>query len=616
MRISVQTEPPGAEIFTKEYKAPGNDWNCLGITPLENVRAPFGFFRWRFEKEGYEPALAVFSTFDYEIEKPSLMGPAKIFKLLDKKGTVPPGMVRVTGGDLGDFFLDDHEVTNRQFKEFIDQGGYLKKEYWKYPFAKERETLTWEEGIAEFLDKTGMPGPSTWEGGIYPAGHDDYPVSGISWYEAAAYTEFAGKSLPTVSQWEMGAGLNIPTIFAGGFFLPSLASMSNFSDDGPAPVKSHPGITTYGAYDMAGNVREWCKDEAEKGRCLRGGAWNDVDYMFLHVSQAPAFDRSAKNGFRCVHTLDINKISETAYQPVRFQELRDFYREKPVPDAIFQVYKEQFSYDKTELETRREERDESQKDWIKEKFSFTAAYENERMMIYLFLPKNAASPYQTVIVFPGSQGVILNSSENIEASQYFKWLEFFIRSGRALVYPIYKGTYERGNPPVYLPMHLGNGTRQYSDFLIRIVKDFKRTIDYLETRDDIDIDKLAFYGNSWGAIYGAVIPAVEERLRASVLNAGGFPGRILRPEQVRPEVDEVNYVTRIRIPTLMLNGMYDYHAFPLETSAKPMFDLLGTSEEDKRQIIYNSDHVLPMNEFIRDALSWLDRYLGPVKRRE
>lgn len=615
MKISVQTTPPGARIFMKEYKAPESDWNFLGVSPLENIRVPFGFFRWKLEKEGYEPVLAVFSTFDYEIEKPSLIGPAKIFKLLDKKGAVPPGMVRVTGGNLGDFFMDEHEVTNRQFKEFVDGGGYQKKEYWKYPFVKDGKTLTWEEAMAEFVDATGMPGPSTWEGGYYAEGHDDYPVSGVSWYEASAYAEFAGKSLPTVKHWELGAGLNIPTIFAGGFFLPFLASMSKFGGEGPDSVKSYKGITTYGAYDMAGNVREWCKNETEKGRCLRGGAWNDVTYMLLVVSQAPPFDRSPKNGFRCIRSLDLNKIPEIAYQPIKYQELRDFYKEKPVPDAIFQVYKEQFSYDKTDLEARSEARDESQKDWIKEKVSFNAAYENERMMIYLFLPKNIPSPHQAVIVFPGSQAVILSSSEKFEESEYFKEFEFIIRSGRALIYPIYKGTYERGNN-IYYNLHMGNGTRQYTEYLIKVVKDFKRSIDYLETRDDIDIHKLAFYGSSWGGILGAIIPAVEERLKVSVLNSGGLPNRNLRPEKARPEADEINYVTRITIPTLMLNGKYDYHAFPLETSAKPMFDLLGTPKEEKLQRIYDSDHSLPKNEFIRDTLSWLDRYLGPVKKKE
>ena len=51
--------------------------------------------------------------------------------------------------------------------------------------------------MAEFVDSTGRPGPATWQGGDYPEGQDDYPVSGVSWYEAAAYAEFAHKSLPT-----------------------------------------------------------------------------------------------------------------------------------------------------------------------------------------------------------------------------------------------------------------------------------------------------------------------------------------------------------------------------------------------------------------------------------
>jgi len=616
MKISVQTEPPGANVFIKEYRAPESDWNLFGVTPLDNIRVPFGFFRWKFVKEGYESATAVFPTFDWEMGKSSLTGPAKIFKPLDEKGTIPSGMVRVSCRDAGDFFMDEHEVTNREFKEFIDRGGYQKKEYWKHPFVRDGKPLTWKEAMTEFLDAAGMPGPSTWEGGNYPEGRDDYPVSGVSWYEAAAYSEFVGMSLPTISQWEMGAGLDIPIMFSSGFFLPLLASMSKFGGDGPALVRSHNGLTAYGAFDMAGNVREWCRDETEKGRCLRGGAWNDVTYMFLMVSQAPPFDRSPKNGFRCILSVEPAQISETIYQPVKYQEMRDFHKEEPVPDLIFQVYKEQFSYDRTQLETRLEARDESQRDWIEEKISFKAAYENERMMIYLFLPRNAPSPYQSVIVFPGSQGVYLSSSEKIEESEYFDFFDFIIRSGRALVYPIYKGTYERGNPAVYLPMQLGNGTRQYSDFIIKAVKDFKRTIDYLETRDDIDIQKLAFYGHSTGAIYGAIIPAVEERLKVSILNAGGLPNRNFRPEKARPEADEINYVTRVKIPTLMLNGMYDYHAFPLEISAKPMFDLLGTPEEDKQQIFYDSDHTLPRSEFIRDTIYWLDRYLGPVKKRE
>jgi len=105
---------------------------------------------------------------------------------------------------------------------------------------------------------------------------------------------------------------------------------------------------------------------------------------------------------------------------------------------------------------------------------------------------------------------------------------------------------------------------------------------------------------------GSIIPAVESRLKASVLHVGGLMG------VGRPEVNDFNYVTRVKIPTLMLNGKYDMF-FPLETNARPLFDLLGTPGDQKKMIVYDTDHFITKNECIKETLSWLDRYLGPVK---
>ena len=94
--------------------------------------------------------------------------------------------------------MDKYEVTNKQYKEFIDNGGYTDKKFWKNEFIKDGKVISWRDAINDFVDKTGRQGPSTWEAGDYPEGQDDYPVTGISWYEAAAYAEYAGKSLPTL----------------------------------------------------------------------------------------------------------------------------------------------------------------------------------------------------------------------------------------------------------------------------------------------------------------------------------------------------------------------------------------------------------------------------------
>jgi serine/threonine protein kinase/formylglycine-generating enzyme required for sulfatase activity/dienelactone hydrolase len=598
VNISINTEPEGARIYLKEYKAPDSEWQYIGIAPMENVRLPIGYFRWKMEKEGCETVFAASATFDRTRD----FVPYNIARVLDRKGEIPAGMVRVRGTKgIGDFFIDQYEVTNRQFKEFVDKGGYQKRTYWKHEFNKMGKILTWEEAIKEFVDQSGLPGPAAWQAGDYPKGQEDYPVCGVSWYEAAAYAESMGKNLPTVTHWGLARGEDTPLISQSLFFS-TLVPLSNFKNEGPATVGSYPGITAYGAYDMAGNVREWCWNEAPQGKIIRGGAWNDATYMFSEPSQASPFDRSSKNGFRCALYVDPGKVPKSAFEIVKVEEYPDFYKENPVPDSVFQVYREQFSYDKTDLSPRIEWRNEGSRDWVQEKITFTAAYENERTIAYLFLPRKSSPPFQTVIYFPGVGSRDQRSSKDLDKYREFDYfLSFIVKNGRAVLYPIYKGTFERRIEPFPAP-----DSHQYTEFVIKVVKDFKRSVDYLETRPDIDARKLAYLGYSWGARMGAIIPAVEDRLRVNILMVGGLR------EIERQEANQINYITRVRIPTLMLNGKYDL-TVPFEETAKPMFDLLGTPKGQKELRVYDTDHFVPRNELIKESLNWLDRYLGPVR---
>jgi dipeptidyl aminopeptidase/acylaminoacyl peptidase len=137
-------------------------------------------------------------------------------------------------------------------------------------------------------------------------------------------------------------------------------------------------------------------------------------------------------------------------------------------------------------------------------------------------------------------------------------------------------------------------------------KDLGRSIDYLETRQDIDSHRLAYYGLSLGAVWGPVLTAVEPRFKASVLVAGGLP-----VEKLPSEIEPLNFAPRVKIPTLMLNGWDDF-IFPVDSSQVPLFRLLGVPDSEKRLVMFESGHLPPFQPTVKESLDWLDRYLGPV----
>jgi eukaryotic-like serine/threonine-protein kinase len=603
---SITTTPPGAAVYRKDYSAADTPWELVGHTPIKNVRSPQVDLTFKFE-------LAGFATVEnaYFAEN---MGPDSHLEVeLQDNVKAPAGMVFVdlppfppgTGVSLyglangfqsvpriplTSYWIDRYEVTNRQFKQFVDQGGYRKQEYWKQAFVKDGRTLSWAQAMTSFRDTTARPGPAGWVQSDYPPGQDDFPVTGVSWYEAAAYAEFAGKSLPTIYHWVVAAGP-----YNGGSIIP----LSNFAGKGPARVGSYLGMSWSGMYDAAGNVKEWCLNEAIPGtRYTLGGADDDPVYLFNAVDARPPFDRAKNFGFRCArYTSDA--ASAKAADALWIKQ-RHYSLEKPVSDRIFEVYKSLYSYDKTPLHAVVESTEETST-WKLQKIGFDAAYGQERMSAYLFLPKTGAPPYQTVIIFPGSDAIHERTEE--PGGPQLGLYDFVIKSGRAVVFPVYKGTYERDDKMEHTSP---DGTMAYRDHVIEWSKDLGRSIDYLETRSDIDHSKLAYEGYSWGAALGGIFPAVEKRIKIWILMSPGF-----FYQTPSPEVDQINFAPRVKAPILMLNARYD-SIFPPVTSQEPMYRLLGTPQEQKRRVIYDTGHNLPRSGLIKETLDWLDRYFGPV----
>lgn len=559
---------------------------------------PFGYKRIKIEKEGFNSIL---------ITSLGLLGqdPERFVKL-DSTGVLPENMIRIFSRSLqmilvgfesqpeklvGEFLIDRYEVTNKEYKEFIDGGGYEDLKYWTFPIYNNGVQISRETAMKKFVDKTGIRGPAVWEVGNYPDGQGHYPVTGISWYEASAYAAFRGKILPTVYHWSMVAenrrSMNI-------------VPLSNFGGTSTVPVDSLSGISSYGIYGLAGNVREWCYNgNGTKGESyILGGGWNDPEYSFNDAGTQPSIDRSAGNGFRCIKLLpDDTTFASLSGNITR--EFRDYSKEKPVDDKTFSLILRQFDYDKSPLNAEAVEIDDPGR-WKIEKVTIDAAYNNERFDIWLFLPEDAQPPYQPVLLYHGSNVIFYNAFN----ASYVRSLEFIVKSGRALVVPVLKGTCERRDG---LNSDYQKPTVFYKDHVLMWRKDFGRTIDYLETRSDILSDRIGFFGWSWGGFMGGIMPAVETRIKAVVLHVGG-----MEMTKALPEVDQINFLPRIRQPVLMLNGKYDMY-FPVENAQKPMFNFLGTPEEDKKIIIYDTGHLVPRNELIKETLAWYDKYLGLIK---
>jgi formylglycine-generating enzyme required for sulfatase activity/dienelactone hydrolase len=607
LEISVHSEPPGAEVYMKPYRAADATWEYMGRSPISHLRVPFGLLRWRAEKQGFQTAERLSSSLHNGREVQDFLGGTTVSLSLTVSGTVPDGMVRVPGGEvsvnlpgieravpvvnLPDYWMDRYEVTNREFKQFVDVGGYRKPEYWKQPFVENGKILSWEEAMSRFRDKAGRPGPTTWELGNYPEGQGDSPVTGVSWYEAAAYAEFTGKSLPTAHQWQNAA-------WSWMGVASDIAPISNFEGRGLAPIGSHQGMSPYGTYDMAGNAKEWCWNATKDKRFILGGAWNEPPYMFLDRDAQSPFGRLPTYGFRCVKEIPGTSLPKAALEPIS-TAMRDLSKEKPVSDQVFAAFKNLYRYDTGPLDTVADPI-ESSEYWTRQKVKFNAAYGNERMSAYIYLPRNSKPPFQTVVFFPGSYAVVTRSSKDLELFG----CDFIIKSGRALVYPIYESHYERGDGLLWDDP---DETAGYRDHVIYWRKDLGRTIDFLETRKDLNLEKLAYYGLSTGAYLGNILPAVESRIRVAVLLGGGF-----NFAKKMPEIDELNFAPRVKVPTLLVDGRYD-EVFPLQTSQNVMFRFLGTPEKDKRHAVLEGGHIPPYDQMVKEILDWLDKYQGPVK---
>jgi dienelactone hydrolase len=595
--FTINSNPAGAKVYTKPYSKPDTSWYLIGKTPLTGFPFPRGLSRVKIEKEDFIPQFdVVFKHLVWDEKEDTIQ-----FQLF-KKGELPEGMVYIPGSDgehiviqgysgssvsFNSFLMDRYEVSNEEYKIFMDAGGYTDTIYWEFPFVSGRDTLTFDEAKKRFVDKTGWIGPANWEQGDFPFESGSLPVTGISWYEAMAFSRFVNKSLPTIFHWAYVSEAEGAS---------EMVKFSNFNKKGPVRRATYNSMTRFGTFDLPGNVSEWTYNSIGNDRYIYGGNYKEPTYLFNMPIQISPMLRNDLVGFRCIKYID-GSPRDHLLRKFDLQK-RDYANLQPVSDEIFNVYKELNEFEHTELNPVRISKTNTN-NWIQELISVNVPYEGVALKIYIFLPLKAKPPFQAVIYFPGIDAHNSNSFTNLKIDNR---TDFILKSGRALVWPVYYSSFGRGKTRI---TNLNAWEQSYKN----MIADVGISIDYLQTRNDIDFDRIAFYGFSWGSGIAPYILASEERIKLGMLALFGVSSL----EKYRfKEFDQIDYVPRVKIPMLLLGGQYDWD-YTMEQQ-QAFYDFLGTPRSDIRWKLYETTHWIPRGELINESLDWLDKYFGPVLR--
>jgi TolB-like protein/pimeloyl-ACP methyl ester carboxylesterase len=607
----LETRPENCEVSWRPYNGRNVPWRPLGKTPI-TTRLPLGSLQIKVSAEGYQTQEFVIGnrginlknmTFPTRSDLPeweekvkvtlgrhnedSMVYASERYHLLSLTGLPTRDPILIS-----EFLIDRYPITNADYQQFVDEGGYQNESLWEHlPWP---DNLNWREKVSSFVDQTDKQGPSGWELGRFPEGEENMPVTGISWYEAAAYASHLGKRLPSVYEWARAA----LTSDAAGTTTPvAMMNFSNFLGGGKSDIGEFPSMNAIGTYDMFGNVREWAWNAVNEERCNLGGCDTDLPYFSVWVNSADPFARSENLGFRCVkgdpdpeQMNDIGRVERT------------YEGESPVADDVYEALV-------APLRPRNKKSDYQFIDSAPfssgvnvETFDIDSGY-GERIPLKLIYPESD-KPVKSLVLFPG-MGSFMGTDGHEDILDFTKRLDFIVKQlGYAFVVPYWKAAFERFD---YGPFPRGTG--QTADIWMERLKSWNQessqAISFIEEYDKLDASNIGFLGTSFGGINTLSLLALEERYKTGILFSSNLMGH-----DMFPFADAKNFCPRITCPMLLINGRYDTIVTPNEDILNLRLKWLGTPDEDKKQILYDAGHFpFPQNLLKKDIADWLHKYL-------
>ena len=335
----------------------------------------------------------------------------------------------------------------------------------------------------------------------------------------------------------------------------------------------------------------------------------DPAYVYLFPDARSPFDRAAGNGMRAIKRLD-PAARGVENDPLPRRMSIDGRTLQPVTDAEYAVFTRFYDHRRMPLDARVEATDESSPHWIKHRVSFAAGYGTERTMALLYLPRNARPPYQSVLFMGGAATFYRKSSATEKDVFGWSYVEYLIRGGRAVMIPIWKGSYERSDG--FHPLQ--TEWPSYREHVIQWVSELRQSVDYLQSRDDMADEAIAYEGVSNGAIWAPDLHgprAAPQDRRPHFRRSADDP----TPQHTDAAGNRRVQLRAARHAAGADNGRHDA-IFPWETAQVPLYRLFGAAPADKTHLVFPGGHSSFgwMDELIKEALDWLDRRFGPVAR--
>ena len=272
----------------------------------------------------------------------------------------------------------------------------------------------------------------------------------------------------------------------------------------------------------------------------------DDDYSFNDYSSQHAMDRSSGNGFRVARMLDEGPSHAESFLPV-FVEARDFRASPKISDDVFGIYRAEFDNCKPLRSVLSRAKVPSAGSVVVERVELAdideAAERYSRCTFFMTRFSRRTSRWSF------SQALGPHDEHVGDAEKQGCRLDYLYANGYALIHPIYTSTYEKEDE---LKSDYPEVTEFYTDHVLAWGKEYKKTLDYVFSRDDLLSDAVSYYGVSWGGFMANILLAIDDRIEAAVLNVAG-----LCFQASEPEVEAHNFTQRVTCPVLMLNGKYD-----------------------------------------------------------